>query len=274
VVLLIVYRSSLSATEEIAVRQCRRVLGAHPLIVVAPEGLRLPPLLRTLPAERFPTECFRDVRAYNELMLSPAFYHRFSGFGHLLIHQLDAFVFRDELLSWCNKGHDYIGAPWINMSFPRSPEWEGLLHGLVPASSFARWSGRLDVGNGGFSLRRVDTMLHILDHQKRLREVWGTRNEDGFWGIAARLALSESEYRTPDKEEAMAFATETQPADCYRRTGRLPFGCHAWNKIDPGFWLPHIQRTGCTLPAQGIRSWPLRAVQHARSWFAKPSQSP
>ena len=31
----------------------------------------------------------------------------------MLIYQLDAYVFKDELLNWANKGYDYIGAPWL-----------------------------------------------------------------------------------------------------------------------------------------------------------------
>lgn len=30
-----------------------------------------------------------------------------------MIYQLDAWVFNDELSSWCSLGYDYIGAPFF-----------------------------------------------------------------------------------------------------------------------------------------------------------------
>jgi len=44
-------------------------------------------------------------------MMSPAFYDAFKAFDYILIYQLDAFVFRDELEYFCSLGYDYIGAP-------------------------------------------------------------------------------------------------------------------------------------------------------------------
>ena len=31
----------------------------------------------------------------------------------MLIYQLDAFVFQDDLAYWCQQNYDYIGAPWL-----------------------------------------------------------------------------------------------------------------------------------------------------------------
>ena len=42
-------------------------------------------------------------------MVSPLFYLNFKKYRYLLIYQLDALVFRDELLEWCSKEIDYIG---------------------------------------------------------------------------------------------------------------------------------------------------------------------
>ncbi|MCK5681152.1 hypothetical protein KAI46_10130 [bacterium] len=52
--------------------------------------------------------------AYNKLLVFPGFWDAFPSFEYMLIAQLDAFVFRDNLDEWCRKGYAYIGAPWLN----------------------------------------------------------------------------------------------------------------------------------------------------------------
>jgi hypothetical protein len=46
-------------------------------------------------------------------MLSIDFYKRFRDYKFILIYQLDAYVFRDELEYWCEQDYDFIGAPLI-----------------------------------------------------------------------------------------------------------------------------------------------------------------
>lgn len=255
VIALIVHHASLTPAERVGVRQCLRILSRHPIVVVAPEGLTLPQLLRSLPTERFPVQCFASVRDYNRLALSKMFYERFSEFEYMLIHQLDAFVFQDELLDWCGKDYDYIGAPWIGIQFTNSPEWEALLLPHLVNSGMTKRRERLNVGNGGFSLRRVGKMQFILDQYAFLRSLWSDRHEDAFWGIAARLCIPESVYRVPDEQEAMAFSIETQPEYCVKRIGKLPFGCHAWSTMAPSFWRPWIRRAGYRIHVPGDGGW-------------------
>ena len=39
------------------------------------------------------------------------------------------------------------------------------------------------------------------------------------------------EFRYPTPDEALRFAFDTNPAYCYRLTGKhLPMGCHSWSK--------------------------------------------
>lgn len=265
-VALIVHHAPLTPAERAGALQCLSILKAHPVVVVAPEGLRTPRFLRHLPAERFPDGSFRSVRDYNRLMLSAEFYARFEAYGHLLIHQLDAFVFRDELLAWCARGFDYVGAPWKGVRFPESPEWLEVLRDFIPPGNAAKWAGRMRVGNGGLSLRRVETLRRILrDHPEWLR-AWGDRHEDAFWGIAARLCLSEAEYRIPTEEEALGFAFETRPEECHRLLGRLPFGCHAWDRMAPAFWRPWIREAGWRVHVPGDGGWQDRAAAVWRRW--------
>lgn len=98
-----------------------------------------------LKVERFDDKNFTDVNAYNKLMLKREFYNRFKIYRHILIYQLDAWVFKDELLKWCSYNYAYIGAPWFSDDKPLT----GLPHFM-------------GIGNGGFSLRDVKKHLRIL----------------------------------------------------------------------------------------------------------------
>jgi hypothetical protein len=245
VVALTVYKPDLTILERISAARCLDILHSHPIVVIAPEGLAIPPPLDRLPSERFNRIFFTSISSYSSLMLSREFYQRFLAYRYLLLHQLDAFVFRDELLSWCARGYDYIGAPWIGETFPNAP---ATLQGLPfwIRSRLFPFLPPLDhsVGNGGFSLRRVKTMYRALTFLRHTRRAWGGRNEDGFWSIA----LPECwwwQYRVPSVDEALGFSFEVNPSLCYQQNReKLPFGCHAWEQNEPEFWMPHIAAAG------------------------------
>jgi hypothetical protein len=40
----------------------------------------------------------------------------------------------------------------------------------------------------------------------------------------------------PDWKEALAFSIEQNPQTGYKILGKLPFGCHAWERYEPSFW--------------------------------------
>lgn len=245
VVALTVYKPALTILERISAEQCLAILHSHPIIVIAPEGLAIPPPLDRLPSERFDRTFFTSISSYSSLMLSREFYQRFLAYRYLLLHQLDAFVFRDELLSWCVHGYDYIGAPWIGELWPNQAVTRQGLPFWIRSRLF-RFLPPMDhsVGNGGFSLRRVRTMYRALTWLRRTKRAWGGRNEDGFWSIA----LPECwwwYFRVPTVDEALRFSFEVNPSLCYQQNReKLPFGCHAWEQNEPEFWLPHFAAVG------------------------------
>ena len=83
---------------------------------------------------------------------------------YILIYQLDAFVFKDELKEWCQKGYDYIGAPWI--ATIENTIW--LKYFNIVARKFRSKNKNnreqifFKVGNGGFSLRRTSSHYSIV----------------------------------------------------------------------------------------------------------------
>ncbi len=250
VIVIPVYKTSLSEDERASLSRCFSVLKRYPIVYMAPEGLDLEPLTQSFPpmrVERFAASYFASKVSYNALMLSPEFYERFSAWEYLLLYQLDAWVFRDDLSMWLDRGYDYVGAPWPIRPIYRHPLYKfcsALKTRMMSADKTAddRHACRGRVGNGGFSLRRTRTIAELLRrHADRVdyyvqRSSFPRYYEDVFFAVEApRL---EADFKTPTLEEALAFAFDTYPALCYRLNGhQLPFGCHGFNKRKSrAFW--------------------------------------
>jgi hypothetical protein len=235
VVVIPVYKPTMTADERIAFERCHTVLGRYPITLAAPEGLDLSAYYAAGERHiaRFAPAFFASIAGYNRLMLSSGFYEHFSDYRYLLIYQLDAFVFADRLAEWCASGYDYIGAPWIGRSL-----WRVMLHiSRVWPPTRPRLKGlRNRVGNGGLSLRRVESHLACLRRYRAKAAHWDI-NEDYFWSLY--VPWSNPAFRIPSYREALSFAFETQPEACLvLNQGQLPFGCHGWDKYDRAFWRP------------------------------------
>ena len=224
-----VYREKLTDQELISYRQLLHILGAFEIIIVAPQNLDIPEEIRRgkVRTEYFPKEFFQSVDAYSKLMLSPFFYKRFIKYQYILVYQLDAFVFKNELLYFCGLGCDYIGAPWIS--------------GFCEYSILKRKV--LYVGNGGFSLRRVEACKDALERNRCLLEQYCGRNEDIFFS-----ACDGRNFTVASVETALAFSFEREVKTCFETNRRqLPFGCHAWERYDFEFWKSYIEGFGYEL---------------------------
>lgn len=229
VIVIPVYKPQPSKDEICSLLQCYKVLGCHNIVLCCPESLNTIAYEEILGKE-VEKVCFSDyyftgIAGYNELMLSSDFYKKFERYEYMLIYQLDAFVFSDELQKWCDEGYDYIGAPWFK--YQKTHE-SG--HGL--------WC----CGNGGFSLRKVQKFIEITDTalvrdlKTSKEELW----EDVLFSV--KLKGTPHELNIPTAEKAMKFSFEASPAYLYEQTeGKLPFGCHAWRKFDFNtFWSQFI----------------------------------
>jgi len=223
-----IYKKVLSREEEISLFQALRVLGRYDIYFVCPQSLIYEYKPDSIRKVRFDDKWFTGMRAYSELMLQKEFYQAFTDYEYLLLYQLDAFVFSDQLLEFCNQGYDYIGAPWIHgIAFYQGSGVENILH---------------YVGNGGFSLRRIPAFLRWLKaadlsgHSKVV-------NEDVLIAAYGPPVL-----KIPPAQEALRFAFDLDPRSSFERNnGSLPFGCHAWRRIDLEFWRPHIEKYGYNL---------------------------
>jgi Protein of unknown function (DUF5672) len=226
-ILIPVYKAQPNAQEVASLKQCATVLTLYPTILVCPEGLdcrAYQAIHPNLHIQTFAASYFASIKGYNQLLMSAFFYKKFQQYKYVLIYQLDAWVFRDELNTWCAEGYAYIGAPWIKIP-PQTKEK------VILNLSKLLYN---QVGNGGFSLRHVRT--HYLSAWFfRPLIYFFPKNEDFFWCYF--MSKINPFYRKPNVEKALHFAFELAPSEAYERTGRqLPFGCHAWEKYEPEWW--------------------------------------
>jgi len=237
-VVIPVYQASMTDAEQISLRQCMNVLGNYPVIVVKPAALDLSAFKQQYPSltfQSFDNSFFTGVDAYNRLMVSVDFYKAFTAYEYILIYQLDAFVFRDELQKWCGKGYDYIGAPSLHQ-----PEFD-----CIPAESARDFAHALSthrvVLNGGLSLRKISSFLRYLKIYNIFYPAWIGNEDMLFCQEATRLKPMKLFMNLPTWREALHFAFEKSPAASYELTDhQLPFACHAWERYDAAFWAPFI----------------------------------
>lgn len=246
-VVIPIYKDSISENEKKSLRQALTILHKYDIYIVTHDCVKHDcydeiDLCGILNYEYFDKRFFQGIKGYNELCMSLSFYKRFEKYQYMLIYQLDAWVFDDQLSEWCSKGYDYIGAPWINND-------KGVL-------------SMTQVGNGGLSLRKMSYFIKVLSWKLPLMRIhpsgllsWSLimyycgrkntvrhyqenfpANEDGFFS----MALMDSWFppHKPNCEEAMKFAFEQYPSFLYRKNnGVLPFGCHAYLKYEyMEFW--------------------------------------
>ena len=263
IIVIPVYKPMPDEAEQMSIRQCVKVLDRHRICLVCPEGLDTAVydnvIGKRTEVKRFAPEFFDGIDGYNRLMKSHGFYERFKDYDYLLVYQLDAWVFRDELEEWCSKGYDYVGAPWFE-------EWRNHEEGYE----------LMCVGNGGFSLRKVSKFLKITKPSARLYGFWQTmksrqkgrrsyyrrvkdylshensagafmeQKQDRWEDIYFCYDLTGTalELKTPDCREAAMFSIETSPKYLFQEVngGQLPFGCHAWQRYQyDDFWKGRIK---------------------------------
>ena len=176
------------------------------------------------------------------MMLSADFYKKFTQYKFILIHQLDAYVFKDDLLYWCSRNFDYIGAP-----HPQHTNQHGDIQFLKSYTKFIKTINNAfgtsltvsNAGNGGLSLRKTAKCYWLVKLLRGKVNKWGKNNEDGFfkyWGN-----LLNPFFRLPNDKTALRFSIEQLPADALvQLDNQLPFGCHAFEKYEPETWARYI----------------------------------
>jgi hypothetical protein len=263
VIIIPFYKNELDYGELFSLSRCFDVLGGdYHIVGVKPASLDLSTFEKRFSFSdviSFPDKYFNGIAGYNELMLSTMFYQEFLSYKYMLIYQLDAFVFSNDLNNWCNKGFQYIGAPWLHAN-----DQANLFTNMAAAAKgylYRRYNKQANgvmkpkqlfnqVGNGGFSLRSVQAFHTLSIKHRELADEYVARlepeyNEDIFWSIA--LNRKKKNLSIPNFNVAAKFSIETRPEIAFKlNQNKLPFGCHAWDK-NLSFWHPILVRYGYAL---------------------------
>ncbi len=233
-ILIPVYKTTFNLFERISLTQTLKILREYPIYLIVPEnmeGNEFKGLNQAVYLKRFSDSFFVDKSTYSKLCLSEDFYICFKSYQYVLICQLDAFVFRDNLMEFCLMNYDYIGAPTN--------------HDYIGCSV---------VGNGGLSLRKIKSVLRIIREKERIMKESGFREiferaEDNFFSYCGRN--KKIEFTVPNRKVASRFAVQRDVShglrDVYKEG--IPFGIHYFPSLNYLFWKPVIESYGYELPS-------------------------
>ena len=158
-----VYKDKLDCTEELSLKRLYKVIFKNSdnlidwkepdVYLICPKKMNTDKYKKIYPSikvKEFDKKWFESTASYSQLCIQYSFYNKFSKYEYMYIYQLDCYLVYDNLEEWCNKGYDYVGAPII--------------------ASDAGWKNWDDpnnykpqVGNGGFSLRKISVFKDITD---------------------------------------------------------------------------------------------------------------
>jgi hypothetical protein len=268
-----IYKEILNDFEIQSVEQCIEILSDYSIHFVCAKELKVDFYKAKFPEIYnfifFEEKYFKDLKGFNRLMLSGSFYSGFKKYSYMLIYQTDCFVFRDELLTWSNKGYDYIGGVWFD-DFIGNPYLDAKV-----------WYA----GNGGLSLRKIKSMMQLLSSKKPLKSfrqliaekrklynigkinflkeiiflplnLLGFRNNYNYQAkmhntnedvYFVEASLKYKGLKIPKVEDAISFSWDRCPKFLFDYVGHLPFACHAWFREDfpyegnRNFWSKQIK---------------------------------
>lgn len=123
-----------------------------------------------------------DINSYSHLCINIKFWQILKSYGYIyaFIFQLDTLLFKNNVDSFLI--YDYIGAPWICSRL------------------------NLETGNGGFSIRKIDSMIYILTNCPLLK-IYNDKllPEDEYFSYWCK----ELNFSLPRKEIAKTFSVES-----------------------------------------------------------------
>ena len=246
VVVIPIHSPNLKGSELFALRQIGKVLNEWDLFLLCPESVDVKSYLEVIPkleVMRMHDRHFESVLGYNRLRKNIDLYETFGMYTHILFHELDAFVFKDNLSFWCKQGVDYIGAPWVY----HTDDYGSLLYKGVGNSGFSL----IDVKNTIKALKKLGVLAGETTFEQRASlmklsvdhvHVQSELNVDVFFAF---LAESDLGFKAASFNQAVKFGFELCPEALFELNQKeLPFGCHAWNKYERDFWIPIMNSFG------------------------------
>ncbi|MFZ2956814.1 MAG: DUF5672 family protein [Candidatus Ozemobacteraceae bacterium] len=239
VILIPIYGATLNLLEQFSIDYLVGKTTGRKLAFIGPQSLDKTYYLaryKDIEMRVFEDRFFESIIGYNKLLLNAEFYRAFSQYDYMLIHQIDALMFHDNLDYWMERQFDYIGAPWpngveVNLKVGKFSFGNG-----VNLKSY--------VGNGGFSLRSIQNTIALLHEFEEIKDYWlqSGSSEDLFFAF---MGMVSDKYRIPNQMIASRFSMELEPGTYFTMNNEeIPTGCHAWWKHDFEFWKKIIARVG------------------------------
>lgn len=231
-IIIPIYKEELDLIDKLSLERLHKVVkNKYDICLVKPESLNSNNYYKILKKKNvkeilFADRYFENTSSYSQLCLQYDFYDKFSDYEYMYIYQTDCYLIEDKLEEWCNKGYDYIGAP----IFVPTSGW--------PCYTSNSWEPQ--VGNGGFSLRKIELFKEITDPNGELRQTYKLTDE-----ILSKVIYEDKYFCTdlykyydikkPSWKEAMLFALDMNPEitnniieeSCNNMNN---MGIHAWAK--------------------------------------------
>lgn len=225
-VIVPIYQKQLNEEEQHSVEICAKKMSEYDLYFIMPKKLNEENYKQytSFHIKRFPNKYFKGTDTYNKLMLNPRFYKEFSEYDYILIAQTDTLILGNayDFKRFLDMDYDYYGAPWeIEQEFY-----------FYTTKSFLYKYFRLGkevlvrVGNGGFSLRRVDKTIKLLNEKKLWRLFW-RGNEDFFFACYGED--NNCSFTLAPVDVARQFSLETNMRE-HLELGEHPFAVHKWQE--------------------------------------------
>lgn len=238
------YKEKLDCTEILSLKRLHKIIyedecptGGEdyryweetPVFLVIPKGLNIDEYKKiypTIKVKEFDKKCFESINNLSRLMFEYDFYKQFSRYDYMLIYQLDGYIFKNDIQSWCDKGYDYIGGP----IFSENSGWKD--------NNDTVWSPK--VGNGGISLRKIKFFMDLNNPNGEFRTYYKDKYNDKFF---ESIKFEDLEYykifryyydaNIPTWFEAGLFSLDMNP-EVFESIISDPKDhislCHAWPK--------------------------------------------
>lgn len=266
VVVIPTHKANPEPEEIVSLQQCQKILGSRDIYLMVPKGLNIQAYTSILPNAKFyevPPECMSSHHAYNQLMISPRIFTRFRDYSHILIHEPDSIVLKDELDFWCSQKFDYIGAPWFkkdSYGIPRLDATGNFGFALLNTKSInqifrdnRRWYSPSMIARDLFRGLRGRTeylpkALKAIGDAGRVAGAYKlyTGHCDIFWCCV--IPKISPNFKIAPPQDALNFSWETNLINCAAQcTHKIPFGIHAWAKHDPNFLKSIFLEVGVSL---------------------------
>lgn len=249
-------KADFSSGEQLSLKHLKKYLGNYPIFLVTPSGLEANK--KEFPIIELDGKYFNLQKNYNRLLTSAEFYKKFLDYEYILFYEPSALVFSDQLLSWCEKGYDYVAAAWPTGLGRLDKARDTLGNGglcLIKVSAFLAAAEKAaakrknifaDMVKTGLDVKKLTTNPKAWLKQivRGWRELKPYRNpeEDNYFSLLEAIKQY-PEVKLAPTEQAQLFSFEVDPRFYLKRNGnQLPFGCAGWARWQKSFWTSYLLR--------------------------------